>query len=1234
VTLSSSRRRLATLAACALAGLVGVASASAGETPRSLSPGSHVQDDGLPGGVALRPDGIRLALDRLLVRFRAGATANARSTALERAGAWETIRSYSLVPRLELVRLASGHSVAAAADALEANPAVAYADPDYELAPTATPNDPDFNQQWGMTAIDAPAAWDRTTGSALVTVGVIDTGMQMNHPDLAGNLWTNPTEIPGNGIDDDHNGYVDDVHGWDFVNNDNDPSDDINHGTHVSGIIGAIGNNGVGVAGVNWSVRLMPLKICASFCSTSAEISALQYAADENVKVVNSSFGGAVPFSQAEHDAIQAAGTAGILDVAAAGNNSSDNDVEPFYPADYALDNLLPVASTNSAGNLSSFSNFGASSVPLAAPGENILSTFPTSTYQTDSGTSMAAPHVTGGAALLWAEHPTWTYQDVRSRLVQTVKPLSSLAGSVASCGQLNVGNATDPLLAAEAIVCANRSGTGDGSVSSSPAGITCGATCVGTFAPGTSVTLTATPVSGSTFMGWRGPCSGTGTCTVIANDATTATALFRRSGSPSGWNQSVLPHPAARDAFLDDYSPSLSYYSVSLSETGNGRARTIYNPGPASGGFVTCYYDTSDTGGIYLQRKTTSGWVDDGVIHAPSIAGLDVPRWTNCFNFGSVMQLSGDGNRLLLTQDPVDPPPSSHYQCAAFVYAHSSGGWSQEATLFSPDAPTGMGTSDQCGYFGDGGTIARDGSRVAILGWTKLTGDPQGHLFVDVFVRGAGGWTYEQRLNAPHCGDSVAPRYLAMSGDGSRILVGDPFCDTGTPFLGGSVYAFTRSGSTWSLTQTIQAPENVDRLQFGATVALSTDGKTAAISSGSGPAYVYERGSSGWALRRKLTPSGDSNLYCSAVVRSGARVICSSFETVGFNRRQGALYAFDRPVGGWAAAAPVAARAFASDGLAGDMLGTAGPMGWPVFGVTDNGTVIDGPISAVNLSRGYYADHRIGYEFVTPDPLGRLVETPSPIPAGSSAKTLTFTYTATTPLAGGTVTLTVPSGWSAPSTVGTDAGYSTTSQGTLSVSGRTISVTGLTLAKGQIFAITYGASGGATAPSTGGDQTWPASVRLAPSEPLVALVSPPVVRVLAPDGSGTMGASPTNVAHGASGKTLTFTYTAAAGGLAAGSVTLAVPAGWSAPSTTGTSPGFSKASAGTASVAGRTITVSGLNLTSGQKLTITYGAKTSGGPGATAPSATGPQTWTAAEASSATGTLTGLASSPVITIT
>jgi hypothetical protein len=439
-------------------------------------------------------------------------------------------------------------------------------------------------------------------------------------------------------------------------------------------------------------------------------------------------------------------------------------------------------------------------------------------------------------------------------------------------------------------------------------------------------------------------------------------------------------------------------------------------------------------------------------------------------------------------------------------------------------------------------------------------------------------------------------------------------------------------------LAQTINPPENLDRLHFGATVSIAADGKTAAISSELGPAWVYERPAS-WTMRRKLDVGTDAALNCPMVVRAGARVVCSAYETVGFNRFQGAVYTFDRVSGPWSTTAPTVQRAYATDGLTNDLLGRAGSFGWPSLGVTQSGTVIDAPMSALNIALGYYPHDRIGYEFVAPDPIGKLVASPTLAAAGTTGNTVTFTYTANTPMAAGTLGLTVPAGWSAPSTTAMDPGFATASTGTVSLAGRTVNVSNLTLAKGQTFTLVFGskASGGpgATAPPTGGDQTWQANVHVTASEPLVALVAPPVTRVLAPDGSGTMAASPASVAHGAVGRTLTFTYVAAAGGLADGAVSIEVPTGWSAPSLTGNNAGFSKASVGTIAVAGRTVTVSGLNMTSGQKLVITYGVKSSGGSGATAPpTAVGAQTWQTMERSSATGVLTNLAASPTVTVT
>ena len=429
------------------------------------------------------------------------------------------MRAYHLVPGLELLKVGSG-SAPKALDAVASfsrNTNVRYATPDVSYRVQTIPDDPLYEDQWGMESIGAPEAWERSTGSKSVIVAVLDSGIDLTHPDLEANIWTNPD--PG------QDGYIDDVHGWNFVSENNDPNDDFGHGTHVSGIIGAVGNNGIGVTGVNWSVSLMPLKICNSegLCELSEEIAALEYAVDHGAKVANASFGGAYGGYKPEEEAIEGAGKAGLLYVAAAGNNATSNDVIPFYPASYPLDNLISVAATTSSDALAEFSNYGARSVNLGAPGQEIWSTLPTSGtryssstgYGELSGTSMAAPQVAGAAALLWSLHPSWTMQQIRSRLLSTTRPLSSLFGKVSTCGELDVGTATSPAVPERASLCVTRTGTGSGLIVSSPAGIECGSSCSATFAPATQVTLTATPVAGSVFAGWRGACTGIGSCTV-----------------------------------------------------------------------------------------------------------------------------------------------------------------------------------------------------------------------------------------------------------------------------------------------------------------------------------------------------------------------------------------------------------------------------------------------------------------------------------------------------------------------------------------------------------------------------------------------------------------------------------------------------------------------------------------------------------------------------------------------
>ncbi len=311
-----------------------------------------------------------------------------------------------------------------------------------------TSNDPKSNYQWDMTIIDAQAAWGVSTGSSSVVVAINDTGVDYNHVDLAANIWTNPGEIAGNGIDDDHNGFIDDIHGYDFVNNDGNPMDDANHGTHVAGTIAAVGNNGIGIAGVNWSASIMALKFLDNegVGYLSDALAAINYATmmrstyGVNVRVSNNSWGGG-PYSSALLAAIQANNNAGILFVAAAGNESTNNDVIPQYPANYASPNVISVAATTSSDQLASFSCYGATTVDIAAPGESIYSTITGNRYAWFSGTSMATPHVAGVAALAWAVAPNASVAEVRNAILQGADPLASLSGKVATGGRLNAYN-------------------------------------------------------------------------------------------------------------------------------------------------------------------------------------------------------------------------------------------------------------------------------------------------------------------------------------------------------------------------------------------------------------------------------------------------------------------------------------------------------------------------------------------------------------------------------------------------------------------------------------------------------------------------------------------------------------------------------------------------------------------------------------------------------------------------
>ena len=333
----------------------------------------------------------------------------------------------------------------------------AVAERDYLVFPTRLPDDTRFASLWGLhntgqvpgvadADIDAPQAWDLSVGRRDVLVGVIDSGLDREHPDLQANVWLNPGEVAGNGLDDDGNGFVDDVHGWDFFSNDADPADEDVHGTHCAGTIGAVGNNGTGVAGVCWQVSLVGIRFLGPGGGTTSDaIESVHYATRLGVDLTSNSWGGG-GYSLLLEQAIETAGADGILFVAAAGNDGLNNDLMAHYPSNYPTANIVAVASSTAYDQRSSFSSYGIQSVDLAAPGSGVFSTIPGAAYASLSGTSMATPHVAGALALAKSIAPSVSAADLKQALLQSVDRLPAFAASTLSGGRLNAARLLESL--------------------------------------------------------------------------------------------------------------------------------------------------------------------------------------------------------------------------------------------------------------------------------------------------------------------------------------------------------------------------------------------------------------------------------------------------------------------------------------------------------------------------------------------------------------------------------------------------------------------------------------------------------------------------------------------------------------------------------------------------------------------------------------------------------------------
>ena len=583
----------------------------------------------------------------LLVRFKPGTSQGARQSAHAAVGA-KVIKGFNVVDGLQYVQLPPGLSVKEAITRYRGRQNVRYAepnfiyqipDPDRSVGGQATPNDPQFDSLWGLhntgqtggasdADIDAPAAWDRTTGSSDVVVFVIDTGGDYTHEDLQGNRWTNPGEIQGNGVDDDGNGYVDDVYGIDTANGDSDPMDNDGHGTHVSGTIGAVGDNNTGVTGVNWNVQIGWCKFLDGGGTTADAVECLDYIRDlkvnhgVNVVATNNSWGGG-GFSQSLLDAIRQHRKDGILFTAAAGNAGTDNDANPFYPAAHRAANLLAVASTDDADALSGFSNYGHRTVDLGAPGTAILSTTPADTYSEYSGTSMATPHVTGVTALLKAQDPSRDWRDIRNLILSGGDDIASMDGTTATSHRLNANGSL-------------------GCTSAPTEAIRRPISEILTIGPNGSVLLEYLSVdcagpNGPASVDYSGPSSGSISLADDGSGADLAAAdgTFAATWSPGSAGQYTLTYPngeAITVNVMEPYEHATGTYAwrsisgTNLNLTDDDSA-AISLPFPVSfGGVETSTLYAHSNGGLTL-NSVFLDWVNES-LPSSSLDNLIGPWW------------------------------------------------------------------------------------------------------------------------------------------------------------------------------------------------------------------------------------------------------------------------------------------------------------------------------------------------------------------------------------------------------------------------------------------------------------------------------------------------------------------------------------------------------------------------------------------------------------------------------
>jgi len=883
----------------------------------------------------------------------------------------------------QILGFATPQTMATAETSLQANSNVVSVTPNLMVQPQVVPNDPSYGTQWAPAAMNLPAAWDATTGSSSTVVAVLDTGVLLTHPDLVNNLWTNP---------------ADGSHGYNYVDGNTNPTDvlttggvvigDAGHGTHVAGIIGATGNNGVGVTGVNWHTSIMSLRVCGprygnttAGCYLDWVLQALQYAYDHGAQVINESFGGQGAFAAAERDmitAISGPGTGlrkGALVVAAAGNSGVDTTTTPFYPADYGLSNLISVGALAQDGTKASFSNYGWNSVDVLAPGQDIYSTMLAGSFGGSgdygylSGTSMAAPEVSGLAALIFSAHPSWTPAQVKRDIIATSTWTSALAPYAFSGGIVNAAAALTGTGLNDTMRL-HLSGSGLGSISIF-GNSTCSADCNIQIVPQSTLTATGTPAANVT-MTWTGSCAGvlsTSPCSYLAPTLRpNISATFNATGGSGVAQTPLLTSPDTLAAPLGSGPYGNNFVSTALTPSGNYRLKiSHYFPPPVIGGW--CNYGSSVTGGVTVEDNLTNGpnnWTEEVKFTPPALGallpGTSIP-WVqadNCGAFGFHAAISDDGKTVLI---PISAryavsnwnDPASDFQgCGIVVYKKSPSNVWSSGSLIQPASSSACfqitsRTTTSAGFLANinYASMSGDGSTALLSGLT-------GQVFTVNLT--ASTPTISAPYILPNSCVAGASYQNKVSSDGSLFLIGVIGCSDGATAL-----LLANTGSGLSL---IRSFNDLKDGSIAQSLEFSQDGSTIALSYSNTPTqvFIYEKRSGIWVLARTLTSADGltSSMECDGISQTGNRLVCSDmYKSVGYSNNQGIIETFDRISSSWSLGKPVSTIAWSDSGNQGDYLQLAGTNG--------NATTVDGVVSYLRLGDGTYATNYLGETFTIP---------------------------------------------------------------------------------------------------------------------------------------------------------------------------------------------------------------------------------------------------------------------------